>query len=202
MQTRGSGSATRATRCLLPFLLIVAAAMTSPATASDEIPPDSRCHAGGNPAVRTRSPLASAAMEYGLKRSATLEALVTALQDTDVIAYVDSDLKPLGDIWGHVGFISKTPQCRYVRIAITARVNLSQAAALLGHELQHVLEIAAHPEVVDEVSLARMYEQYGHRSRYENSYDSEQAVETGVRVAAELLGGTPSVRSSPTETER
>lgn len=151
--------------------------------------------------MRARSPLAIAAIEYGLKHSPSFEVLFGSLQETDIIAYIDSDLKPLGDIWGHVGFISKTPQCRYVRIALTAHLNLSQAAALLGHELQHVLEIATHPEVVDEASMSAMYERYGRHSRYENSYDSQEAVEMGQRVAAELMGGV-SVKSSPAETER
>ena len=143
-------------------------------------------------------------MEYGLKRSPSFQALVAALQETDIVAYVDSDLKPLGDTWGHVGFISKTTQCRYVRIAITAHVNLSQAAALLAHELQHVYEIAAHPEVVDNATLGAMYERFGRKANYANSYDSEEAKEMGARVAAELLTGgvLPSAKSSPAETER
>lgn len=180
---------------------MVAAAVPSAAQTSDEIP-ETACHANGNPAVRVRSPLALAAIEYGLRHSATFESLWEGLQETDIIVYVDSDLKPLGDIWGHTSFISKTPQCRYVRVAITAHLNLSQAAALLGHELQHVIEIAAHPEVIDEASMSAMYERYGRHSRYENSYDSQEAVEVGTRVAAELMGGGVSVKSSPADSER
>lgn len=202
MPRRATKSAKLVRPVLLLFLAIAGAAAPSAAQAIDEIPPESACHANGNPAVRARSPLALAAMEFGLRHSTTFEALWEGLQETDMIVYVDSDLKPLGDIWGHTSFISKTPQCRYVRVAITAHLNLSQAAALLGHELQHVLEIAAHPEVIDEASMSAMYERYGRHSRYENSYDSQEAVDVGTRVAAELMGGSVSVKSSPADSER
>ena len=178
-------------------LLILTAGM--PAHAADENPTIQPCHPAGVSAIRSRSPLASAALEFGLKHSPSMQALVTSLQDTDVVAYIDSDLKPLGDTWGHVAFISKTQSCRYVRIAITAHINLSQAAALLAHELQHVFEIASHPEVVNDRTLSEMYLRYGHRGRYENSYDSAEAVEMGARVAAEIFHGgdaAPSAKSS------
>lgn len=134
-----------------------------------------------------------------------MRALVASLQETDVVAYIDSDLRPLGDTWGHTAFISKTAHCRFVRIAVTAHINLSQAAALLAHELQHVLEIATHPEVIDDVTLSEMYLQYGHRARWANSYDTVEAVEMGARVAAEIFNGgavASSAKSSPAESAR
>lgn len=193
-----------------PLLAVIAIFATAARTpAADDIPSPSQCHAAGNSAVRSRSPLASAVMEYGIKHSPTLRALIASLQPTDVVAYVDSDLRPLGDVWGHVAFISKTPLCRYVRIAITAQLNLTQAAALLAHELQHAFEIASHPEVIDDASLSEVYLRIGHRGRFANAYDSVEAVAMGARVAAEIYGfaATPSVtppsaRSSPAETER
>ena len=192
-----------AMRVLVIALVLPVTAEGAPA-AADENPTAPICRSAGNPAIRSRSPLATAAMEYGLKHSPSMQALVDSLQDTDIVAYVDSDLKPLGDIWGHVWFISKTTRCRYVRIAITAHLNLTQAAALLAHELQHVYEIATHPEVVDDGTLAGMYLRVGHRARYANSYDSVEAVEMGLRVAAEIYNGgvAASAKSSPAETER
>jgi len=186
---------------IVPIVMI---ATTARVPAADAIPSPVQCHAAGNAAVRSRSPLATAAIEYGVKHSPTLQALVASLQQTDIVAYVDSDLRPLGDIWGHVAFISKTPQCRYLRIAITAQLNLTQAAALLAHELQHAFEIASHPEVVDTASLSAMYLRYGRKGRYANAYDSAEAVAMGARVAAEIYGvaAPPSAKSFPAETER
>jgi len=186
---------------LVALMLIFAGAAS--ARAADEVVAEPDCHAAGNPAIRSRSPLASAALEYGLKHSPSLQALVDLLQTMDVVAYIDSDLRPRSDIWGHTSFLGKAAHCRYVRVEITAHLNLGQAAALLGHELQHVYEIASHREVVDDATLGAMYLQFGKRSRYENSYDSDQAIEMGTRVAAEIYnGGGVSARSSPAETGR
>jgi len=187
-----------------PTLFAVAAMVFAAVPAiADGKPVEPPCHTAGNPAVRSRSPFASAALDYGVKHSPSLQALVDALYDTDIIAYVDSDLRPLGDIWGHVAFISKTTRCRYVRVSITAHLNLTQAAALLGHELQHVYEIATHADVVDDATLSAMYLRYGRRARYENSYESVEAIEMGTRVAAEICGGgAVNSKSSPAETER
>jgi hypothetical protein len=186
---------------LLVALLLTAGAAS--ARAADDVAAGSQCHGGGSPAVRSRSPIASAALEYGLKYSPSLQALVDSLKHTDIVAYIDTNLGPLSDIWGHTSFISKAAHCRFVRVEITTHLNLGQAAALLGHELQHVYEIATHPEVVDDASLSAMYQQIGRRSRYENAYDSAEAIEMGTRVAAEIYaGGTVSAKSSPADSGR
>src|SRR5215472_6009667 len=95
---------------------------------------ESACHAAGSPAIRSRSPIASAVLEYGLTHSPSFRALVDSLKDTDVVAYIDANAGPLSDIWGHTTFISKVAHCRFVRVEITAHLNLGQAASLLGHE--------------------------------------------------------------------
>lgn len=198
-------AALRLARRMLPLFAVSFVVAGVPAQAADDNPTAPQCHPAGNSALRSRSPLASAALEFGMKHSPSMQALVASLQDTDVVAYIDSDLKPLGETWGHVSFISKTITCRYLRIAITAHINLSQAASLLAHELQHVFEIASHPEVVNEATLSEMYLQFGHRARYANSYDSLEAVEMGSRVAAEIFSGgvvAPSARSSQAEPAR
>lgn len=143
----------------------------------------------------------NATIEYGLKRSPTLASEFAEIQASDVVVYVDTETRSMSDLHGYVSFISNTLFCRYVRIVLNANLNLSQLAAILGHELQHAIEIAAHPGVIDSESLAAMYEQFGHHARRERSYDSIEAVEVGLRVAAEL-NGTASVKSSPAETER
>jgi hypothetical protein len=54
---------------------------------------------------------------------------------------------------------------------------------------------------VDAESLSDMYERVGRHSHHERSYESAEAIETGLRVQNELYGGL-SVKSSPVETER
>ena len=64
--------------------------------------------------------------------------------------------------------------------------------ATLGHELRHALEIADTPSVVDDASLAELYECTGFASRAMKpgaGYDSALAVEAGREVWAELSRG-------------
>lgn len=183
--------------------VLAVAALHLPATlrASDEIPPQAACHASGNPAIRPRSPIVNATIEYGLKRSPTLVAEFAEIQASDIVVYIDTETRAMSDLHGYVSFISHTLFCRYVRVVLNASLNLSQLAAVLGHELQHAIEIAAHPDVVDSESLSAMYERFGHHARRDRTYDSVEAVEVGLRVAAEL-NGTASAKSFPVETER
>jgi hypothetical protein len=182
------------------MLALVVAFISTPLFAADEIPSVNPCHAGGNSAVRPRSAIVIAAIEFGIKRSPTLADEFDQLQRSDIVAYVEAARVAYSGVAGYVTFVSKTTMCRYVHITLTPHLNLSQMAALLGHELQHVLEIAAHPEVVDAESLSEMYERVGRHSHHERSYESAEAIEAGLRVQNELFG--LSVKSSPAETER
>jgi hypothetical protein len=61
--------------------------------------------------------------------------------------------------------------------------------AILGHELQHALEIANAASVVDEESLALEYRRIGFASgglRRGTGYDSRAAIDAGHRVWSEL----------------
>ncbi len=51
---------------------------------------------------------------------------------------------------------------------------------LLGHELQHVLEVAQSPEVRTEDAFREFYERIGFFS-WRNTYDTNAALEVGAR---------------------
>ena len=69
---------------------------------------------------------------------------------------------------------------------IRADLSRREAIALIGHELQHALEIADATEVRDTTSLVRLYERIGHMSIGEHAYDTEAARDTGRVVRREL----------------
>jgi hypothetical protein len=58
---------------------------------------------------------------------------------------------------------------------------------MIGHELRHALEIANHPEVVDNLSLSAMYKRYGRQVTDGDMYDSVEAVAAGRTILQELL---------------
>ncbi len=60
-------------------------------------------------------------------------------------------------------FVTAGPDCRFVRISIRVPGRDRDLVAWLGHELQHAVELAGAPEVVDQDSLMRYYERIGMR---------------------------------------
>ncbi len=77
---------------------------------------------------------------------------------------------------------------RYVRIQITLRGSPDDAVAVLGHELQHALEVAQEDWVYDQASMEALYQRIGTGSRGGNHvYDTLAAQEVGRIVRRELL---------------
>jgi hypothetical protein len=64
--------------------------------------------------------------------------------------------------------------------------------AILGHELQHAVEVANAPWVVDEASLAEEYRRIGFPSHADHgmSFESRAAIDAGQRVLRDLTHGT------------
>lgn len=122
----------------------------------------------------------------GLNRSRTFASLVTALNRTDVIVYVESVMTLPKDTMGRLTMMPKAGDFRYLRVQIRADLSRREAIALIGHELQHALEIAAATEVRDSTALIGLYERIGHASNGEHAYDTEAAQDTGRIVRREL----------------
>src|SRR5436309_12923076 len=111
--------------------------------------------------VRTTDSYVTHLLKRGHSRSATFARLVSRLQDSDVIVYVEI-LPWLPDTMdGRLLLLPRAHAFRYVRVQITLRGGEDDAIALLGHELQHACEIADAPEVGNQTQLARLYERIG-----------------------------------------
>jgi len=75
---------------------------------------------------------------------------------------------------------------RYVRIQIALRGAPDDAIAILGHELQHAIEVAQEVSVNGQDELAALYRRIGTRSG-DKVYDTVAAQEVGRLVRRELL---------------
>jgi len=75
---------------------------------------------------------------------------------------------------------------RYLHVQVASGLSFEELVAVVGHELQHAVEVAAHPEVRDPSSLAILYEMIGIPSPVQNRYDTSAARIMGKRVRAEL----------------
>ncbi len=77
---------------------------------------------------------------------------------------------------------------RYVRVSIDRRLTGCQRIAILGHELQHAVEIAESRRVTDDASLADLYRRIGFHSGglTKDCYDSVGAILAGRTVEKEI----------------
>jgi len=106
--------------------------------------------------VRTTEPQIQAFIDEGCVRSKTFRQLITTLSQSDVIVYVEPQLtRPaLGGFLVH--HIIRADGWRYVRVALDYRGSPGRVIAVLGHELQHAVEIAMDASVRDDESLQQM----------------------------------------------
>ena len=126
----------------------------------------------------------------GIRISGTFRRLVERIRHSDVIVYLES-AGGVGSADGRLALMSSVGGYRYVHVRVATLVSADQQIALIGHELQHAVEIAEAPEIVDDSSLARAYARIGFanpRVSSNTSFDSDAAVEAGYRVLRELLG--------------
>ena len=128
-------------------------------------------------------------IEDAIASSPTVRALVARITASDVVVFVACEHNPAVKALGRLNFMTSAGGLRYlvIRLKPTRR---SAAIAMLAHELQHAAEIADTPSIVDDESLGREYERIGYRSHASHggvAFDTKAAVETGRRVAGELI---------------
>ena len=130
----------------------------------------------------------SDAIADGLGRSATFANLVVALDRSDVIVYIETSRGVPSTLAGRMLIVAGPASQRYLRIQISAAPRGIELIALIGHELQHALEVAASPDVRDEKSLIALYQAIGHGTRGQHKFDTIAAQDAGRRVRTELIG--------------
>jgi hypothetical protein len=162
---------------LLALTIVFAAAFSNRARADDlgRIRPESR--------------VLSAAMVMASGRSATFRSLVERIEQSDVIVYLTCERFDASTLSGRTALAAAQPGVRYLRVQIRCQQSDQALAAIIGHELQHVVEIASTASVVDEPSFARLFSTIGFptcRSPRVEQFETMAALHTGERVRWEL----------------
>jgi hypothetical protein len=138
------------------------------------------------PHVRGLSPKMKELIELAKRRSATFKSLVETLEQSDVVVYLENTKALPSGLDGRLMFLTKAGGVRYLHAQVTASLNAEELIAVVAHELQHAVEVAAHPEVRDAATLGSLYERIGVRTTAKDRYDTAAAQSTGRRVRAEL----------------
>jgi hypothetical protein len=137
--------------------------------------------------LRTADRLIHGLVVQGTRRSATFAGLVAAVNASDVIVYIESVKKLPPNIAGQLMIVPVAQGPRYLRIQVLDRLASDATIALIGHELQHALEVAAAPDVKDQAGLASLYKRIGEPGGLAHSFDTRAAQNTGRRVRLELV---------------
>lgn len=135
--------------------------------------------------VRAVNPHAQEWIRVGTSESKTFRTLLARLGASDLIVYIEIVNRIIGGAAGHLYFVTATADVRYVRIEVVADRSAREMVALLGHELQHAVEIADARHVRDSRAMALLY--LGMTENLPGTrYDSVEARLTEERVRREL----------------
>ena len=140
--------------------------------------------------VRPCDAAVGALIVRGAASSVTLRALINTIERSDLIVHVEQVNRPGQGLAGATRFVTRAGGQRYVRITLYGYRSVNQTIALIGHELQHAVEVATAGWVVDQATCLELFHAIGHRTcgaqRERVCYDTDAAVQAGARVWDDL----------------
>lgn len=139
-----------------------------------------------NARVRPMNKRVETLLATGMDRSATFRQLVRRIEASDVIVYVEARPDMRDGLGASMRFMTCSATDRFVRVQLNATYSAQTLVALLGHELQHVVEVADHGGVRSSEDLRDFYRRTGVRTGFD-TFDSDAARSAGYQVRAELF---------------
>ena len=140
--------------------------------------------------VRSTDPRVQEWLRIGAAESRTFRSLLNAIGESDLIVHV----QPVDRLAtaGQTYFVTSTATARYVRIEVAFRGSVNDMIALIGHELQHAVEIADQPRIRDRQTLSLFYKGMPGNSMSTTDNDSIAARVIEDRVRREMWGAARS----------
>jgi uncharacterized protein YkvS len=164
--------------CTFVLLLVVAA----------------RSHAESIQRIRTTSSLVHAVLAGANEKSPTLRAIVERIADSNVIVYVTCEQFKTLTINGRTIWAEANGEARYLRVQVDCMLSRANLVAILGHELQHVAEVADRPDVIDSPTFVKLFHTIGYPacgSSSREQFETDDATVAGRRVREEFLHRWP-----------
>ena len=143
------------------------------------------------PNVRIADRVLKAMLETGAAQSPALRTLLADLEAAPVLVFIDCGVQMRTRLGARLNFVTSVDGVRYVRIGVDCALGARHQLALLAHELQHALEIAGQPGVVDVDSMATYYEEVGYFTYKEGTdkgFETAAAIAMQRRVDDEITG--------------
>jgi len=139
------------------------------------------------PRLRPLDTWSKALVARGLEKSPTFRALVDRLARADLIVYVAVGPR-VATASGALRFVGTSATFRFVHVSLDQSLTNTELVAVLGHELQHAVEVAESPDVRDLESFRRYYQQQGEVGSEIGRFETEAARRAGRRVREDLAG--------------
>jgi hypothetical protein len=109
--------------------------------------------------VRSTERFMIALIREGYDRSDEFRDLVDVLQQSNVIVFIQPAACAGGRIRSCLVSVNGSRLERHIRINVDPHTSHDRMIATVAHELQHAVEIAEYPEVVDASAVLRLYRQ-------------------------------------------
>jgi hypothetical protein len=122
-------------------------------------------------------------LDEAWQRSETVRDLTAIIERSDL--FVQIEIRGLEAFRGHLRFMSGSPECRWVRITLSAPARRLDLMATLAHELQHGVELAQAPDARDLESVEALFCRIGFQ-RDEPHFETVEALAVERRVRREL----------------
>jgi hypothetical protein len=137
--------------------------------------------------VRSSSAQIIALLVDGVRDSATLKRLIDALETSDGIVYVESGRCRRGADKLQACLVNDVVVAggrRYLRVLVDISKKPDDLVGLIGHELQHAVEVLSDRSVISTASMLAFYQGDGRNGA--RSYETSAAVDAGLTVAREI----------------
>lgn len=141
---------------------------------------DARDRLADSPHLRPATPAASSFVSGAAAASPIVRGLLEKLEQGNVVAYVHLVPATPGLAPSTLTFVGRSSSQRFVLLHIGNDVPADRQIALLGHELQHVLELTRAPWVTSQADVQSLLAMIGWRDATRAS-----GFETGAAVAVE-----------------
>jgi hypothetical protein len=139
------------------------------------------------PHVRYLDPDARELVAIATAESPTVRRLLDAVEHSDVFVYVRMDAT-LTEGTANTRMLGAVPGARYVMVLVNPVGSAPDLESLLGHELQHVSEIAGDPRVRSADGLKALYARIGFAvSRTAARFETAAAIQAGRQVRFEVV---------------
>jgi hypothetical protein len=164
--------------------LSVALAFVTGAQARDRI--------ADSPHLRPATEASAAFVANAGTRSPDICDLVKTLDQSNVVAYVHLAPTQPGQVGSTMRFVGRTASQRFVVITIGSDLPADRQIALLGHELQHAVEVARISWVSNQADMHSLMVLIGWRdASRDGGYETSAALFAERRVARTLAAVTP-----------